>query len=203
MGIDVEATFARGGKELLDFLSFCVMSYHMEPLFAFFHREFAFRRTPERALVLYDCFCAAGAPARMRAGDGLLPPHNVRFAVEMESLRRDVARFASGVNGVPDEMAASPSGTVDSPGLVEARSRSPGILAPTRHFNQLIAQLSAGPGNPIAAPGLRYNPDLTPAANLPEGRMSPSARAFVDNVWRPRVAPILIAAGFRQAANLV
>lgn len=203
MGIDVEATFAKGGRELLGFLSFCVMAYHMEPLFAFFHREYAFRPTPRGALALYDCFCAAGAPARMRAGHEVLPPRNIRFAVEMEALRRDVARFAPEAMMAPGVTSAQPAIAGDLSESVDPGVRPPGTLAPTRHFNQLVARLSAGPANPIAAPGLRFNPNLTPAENLPEGRMSPAARAFVDNVWRPRVAPILTAAGFRQASNLV
>jgi hypothetical protein len=38
--------------------------------------------------------------------------------------------------------------------------------------------------------------------NLPGGRLSAGQRAFVETVWRPRVRPQLVAAGFWRAANL-
>src|SRR5690606_29967459 len=135
-------------------------------------------------------------------GNELLPPRNVRFAIEMEDMRARVAVFTlQAVASTEGPAATGPDSSV-TPRPDAADVRPPGILAASRQFDQLVARLSATPGSPLADAGRAYDPALSPAENLPGGRMSPAARAFVDNVWRPRVAPVLVHAGFRHASNL-
>lgn len=48
----------------------------------------------------------------------------------------------------------------------------------------------------------RYNLKLTPTENLPGKKMTAGQRQFIDQVWQPRIRPVLVSAGFRRIANI-
>lgn len=185
-----EEHFTRGGKPLLDLLAFCVMSYRVEALFAFLVREYRMQPTPQRALALFDLFCAPQAPARMRAF-AVLPPRNVVLQSEMERLRE--LWIAS--QPVP------PGDTALEPGSEEMGALPPPV-APRYLFDSLLAQLQNLPEDPVGAVGRLFDPALSPTENLPGGRMSAGQRAFVEKVWQPRIRPTLVAAGFWRVATV-
>jgi hypothetical protein len=190
MAIDVDLEFRRGGKTMLDFLSYCVIAYHMEPVFAFLVGEYRMRPTPERALALFDTFCATMAPARMRLITEVLPPRNVRFDREMEN-RRQQLRAALDVD------ATLSTGKAD---VAPICRQAP--IPPTYLFDFIVAHMASSSNDPISAPGRHFDPALTPAQNLPGGLMTRGQRAFVENVWRPRVNPMLVATGFWRIADI-
>jgi hypothetical protein len=182
MAIDVEAEFRRGGKTMLDFLAYCVTAYHMEPIFAFLVGEYRTRPTTGRALALFDAFCARSAPARMRLVAEILPPRNVRFDREMRHRRQpSLASF---------DTAMPPAAPYQPP------------IPPPYLFDFIIADMAGRADNPVVSPGRRFDPALTPAQNLPGGRMTAGQRAFVENVWRPRVKPMLVNEGFWRIADI-
>ena len=55
---------------------------------------------------------------------------------------------------------------------------------------------------PLHTAARAFDPACRPIQNLPGGRLNTGQRAFVENVWRPRVRPQLVAAGFWRAADL-
>jgi hypothetical protein len=183
--------FTRGGKPLLDLLSFCVMSYRVEVVFAFLVREYRMRPTPQAALALFDSFCAPDAPARMRALE-VLPPRNVAFQAELERMRE--LWLASRVALMPDPL-------LDEPAEEPIPPPSPPV-APRYVFDFVITHLQHLPGDPVGAAGRKFDPELSPAENLPDGRMTEGQRAFVERVWQPRIRPTLVAAGFWRVANV-
>jgi hypothetical protein len=188
MPIDVQATFRRHGRETLDFLTYCVMSVQLAPLLVFLVGEYRMRPTAAAALALYDMLCAPDAPARVRAAALVLPPRNPRFGEEIETLRHAVGR-------APAEPAADGSATPAEP----AR---PSILPPLHLFDFLAEYLWKSPEDPVRATGLLFDPALAPVENLPGGRMSAGQAAFVDGIWRPRVRPVLVAAGFWRIGTI-
>ncbi len=185
-----EEHFTRGGKPLLDLLAFCVMSYRVEALFAFLVREYRLQPTPERALAMFDVFCAPQAPARMRAIE-VLPPRNVAFQSEIERLR--------------EQWIASQVGPVGEATIEEERdetARLPPPVAPRYLFDSLMAHLQNLPGDPVGAAGRQFDPALSPAENLPGGQMTAGQRAFVERVWQPQIRPALVAAGFWRVGTV-
>jgi hypothetical protein len=182
-----EELFRRGGKPLLSLLSFCVMSYRMEPLFAYLVGEFRMCPTPDRALALYDVFCAPEAPAKLPTWE-LLPPRVMGLREEVERIRRlcDAARTPPTPAAEEEESPAGPS--------------EPG--APKYLFDTLLAALHRYAGDPIGAVGRDFDPDLSPVENLPGGRMNPAQRHFVERVWQPHVRPRLVGAGFPRVATV-
>jgi hypothetical protein len=186
-----EEHFTRGGKPLLDLLSFCVMSYRVEALFAFLVREYRMKPTPPGALALFDVFCAAQAPARMRALE-VLPPRNVVFRSELERIRELwLASQGTRLPGAPLEEGIEGPIALPSP-----------PVAPRYVFDFVITHLQQLPEDPVGAAGRKFDPELSPAENLPGGRMTEGQRAFVERVWQPRVRPTLVAAGFWRVANV-
>jgi hypothetical protein len=89
-----------------------------------------------------------------------------------------------------------------------ARATAPGSHAPVhvpapRHlFDGLVERLRGGERDLVALPGLDFDPTLTPARNLPGGRMTEGQRAWVEKVWVPGVRPRLVAAGFWRVATV-
>jgi hypothetical protein len=175
VAIDAARELERGGKILLDFLSYCVMAYRMEPVFVFLAREYRFRPTPAGALALYDAFLAPGADARLTSAAAHLPPGDLRLERELRPFR-----WAD-----PDSRLAFPAAPV-----------------PRHLFDALVGWILAGEDNPVLRSGLDFDPALTPEANLPGGRMSAGQRAFVEGVWQPRLRRQLVAAGFWKIGNV-
>ncbi len=47
-----------------------------------------------------------------------------------------------------------------------------------------------------------YDPALEPVENLPGGKMTAGQRMFVERVWRPKLRPHLVQAGFLRVASI-
>jgi hypothetical protein len=175
MAIDLDRIFARGGKELIDVLNYCVRSVQMDPVFLFLVMEYRLAPTASRAVALYDMFVSVGAPARIDGGD-LLPPRDLGLQNLIQGLRRVSAAVASPAN--------------------------PGIAPGKFIFDNLSGYLGTNRRGAIARIKRRYNPKLGPNENLPGGKMTSGQKQFVDQVWQPRVRPALVRAGFRRMANI-
>jgi hypothetical protein len=180
--VDVDDVFRRGGADLVDFLQFCVLSVQLEPVFALLVREYRAAPTVARALALYDLFCAPGAPARIRA-EAALPPHDPRLPRALLPLRQP---------------------PVPPPAEAAAEGRATTVPAgPAKYlFDAVVAHLRQGDDRRVGAVGQQFDPGHTPLENLPGGRMTAGQRAFLENVWRPRVRPALVAAGFWRVATI-
>jgi hypothetical protein len=172
--IDTEREMERGGKVLLDFLTYCVMAFRMEPVFAYLARDYRLRPTSAGAVALHDVFLAPAASARLRAVAPHLPPLDLRMEREVRSLRP-----LSPGEPPPDHVAA-----------------------PRHLFDGLLQRMGEEESNPILLPGLDFDPARTPEANLPGGRMTQGQRAFVERVWQPGLRPRLVAAGFWRIRNV-
>lgn len=177
VAIDVDECLRHGGKPLITFLTFCIYSIRLEPLFVFLAGEFRLRPKVAGALALYDLFCAPQAPARIDA-HLVLPPRELRLREAVERLR------------------TAPSG----PGEPEEPEVRRIVVAPARQlFDVIVAHLRE---RPLVEYGRDFDPELSATENLPNGRMNEAQRAFVDRVWQPRVRPQLVAAGFWKVANV-
>jgi hypothetical protein len=181
VAVDVDEVLRRGGVVLLDFLQYCVLSVQVEPVFALLAREYRMAPTAARALTLYDLFCAPDAPARIRA-PAALPPYDLRLPRAVEPLR-----------------LPPPPPPADAD---EGVGTTVPIGPPNYLFDFVVAQLRQGPSDPLQGAGHKFDPARTPLENLPGGRQTAGQRAFVENVWRPRVRPALAAAGFWRVATI-
>ncbi|MGH8666360.1 MAG: hypothetical protein ACREUX_19025, partial [Burkholderiales bacterium] len=152
----------------------------MEPVFVFLVHEYRQQPRHAAALALYDMFCAPGAPARLDA-HALLPPMNLTLAACVRTLR---AQWLQMYSAEPAD-AAIPT-TVPMRGM----------------FDRIVDGLTQIPAGRWARLGLYYNPARDPAENLPGGRMTPAQRHFVENIWKPRVRPCLVSAGFWQMQTI-
>ena len=182
MPVELSGLFSRGGPDLIAFLDYCVFSVQMAPVFAFLAGDFGSIPTASRALALYDSFCAAGAPARLKA-DAVLTPRDLRLDKPMRDLRR---RWLA---------SRQPRATEDDAVI-------PAPLPPRFLFQFILDHLNDDPESILHVAARSFDPSLSPSANLPGGRMSPGQQAFVDGVWRPRVRPTLLAGGFWRIANI-
>jgi hypothetical protein len=178
MAIKINDVFTRGGKPLIDFLEFCVLSVEMDPVCAFLILEYRREPTLPRALALYDSFCAARAPARVSVVE-LLPPKNLDLEPVISLAR---TRWQEFLNAEPDQERPVPRPT-----------------SPPRH---MFDALAAGLRVPAARVGQRFDPDLAPLEQLPGGALNEGQRAFVENTWRRQVRPHLVSAGYRRIANI-
>ena len=174
MPIDAEREIERGGKVLLDFLTYCVMAFRMEPIFACLARDYRLHPTPAGAVALYDVFLAPEAGARLNAVGAHLPPRDLL-------LEREVRRLRPPTPGAPAPLEVS---------------------TPRHLFDGLLDRMREGEPNPILLPGLDFDPAVAPEANLPGGRMTQGQRAFVERVWQPGLRPRLVAAGFWKVRNV-
>jgi hypothetical protein len=181
--IDVADMLARGGRGRIDLLRYCVMSIAMEPVFLFLAGEYRLRPTHTGALALYDVFCEPRSAARLSTHD-LLPPRELALAAEIALLRE---RWTA--------MQAPPADENDAPRTVPA---GPGRSL----FDALVRGVRADANGKLAALSAAYDPRLSPAENLPGGKMNASQRSFVDNVWQPYAKPRLAGAGFWQIATV-
>lgn len=179
---DIHDIFRRGGKQLIDFLEYCVISRKMAPVFAFLLSEYRTQPTVEKALGLYDMFCAADAPARLDAAP-VLPPRDLRIQQEILRIRDHIHQLEV-LNALSPELPRRPA-------------------TPAKYlFDFIVDHLGSCEDQPLGEIARRYDPNLTPLENLPGGKMSRAERLFVDRVWQPSVRPRLAAAGFRRIANV-
>jgi hypothetical protein len=179
---DLDEILTRGGAHRVALLQYCVLSVTMEPLFVYLVGDFRLRPTLVGALAIYDLFCAARAPGRIRAPD-VLPPQNLRLTADVEAARRRWTELHAG--------DAEPNG----------RS-TPSITLHGHLFDTVFARVRNDPDGPFMRVRRSYDARLTPAQNLPGGRMSPSQRQFRDETWLPFIRPQLVAAGFWQVASI-
>ena len=180
--VDIEEILRRGGGARVALLRHCVLSVTMEPLFVFSVREYRLRPTHLAALALYDVFCAAEAPARIRA-PRVLPPRDLRIHAAIQVIRMQRAQMQS--PAPPDVTSAVP------------------VTTPHRElFDPVAEALRSDPQGGYQALACRYDPARSPHENLPGGRMSAFQRYFVENIWQPVARPQLVAAGFWQMASI-
>jgi hypothetical protein len=193
VAIDFDDVLTRGGHELIRFLHFCVYSVEMAPLFVALAKEYRFRPTVPGALALYECFCAQDAPARIRA-DVVLWPRDMRLERMISRLRQEVQIFEAAVQ------ASSPAEGAESSGT---RRRTPPPPAPVVFlFDHVVEHLAGEGAGTLDTAARAFDPAREPMENLPGGRLTAGQRAFLENVWRPRIRPRLVSAGFWRAANL-
>ena len=100
------------------------------------------------------------------------------------------------------EDAAGMSFDGDTSGTVGATGRPSPPAADRALFDGLMKSMWADPDGALRRAERDYDPSLTPEANLPGGRMTPAQRIFVNDVWRPRVRPLLVDAGFWQLSSI-
>jgi hypothetical protein len=182
MPADLDALLARGGKGRIDLLQFAVCSVQPEPLFVLLVGELQLAPTVERAVVLDDVFCAAGAAFRLRCPE-LLAPIDLRLITSLRPLRQYLQHLAS------------PPLDDDGKPLPARRPSVAGGL-----FDHLVDHVRRS--DHWRAIADHYDPSRGPHENLPDGKMTAAQRHFVDRVWQPAVRPRLVSAGFRHAATL-
>ena len=185
MSIHLDAVLQRGGKGLLELMHYCVMSVQPEPLFVWLVREYRQEGAGGRALALYDVFCARRSSARPGGAD----PRAVRLALAqaIDAIRRQAAWAAEPPAPVGEDEAPSPRFV---------------SLPPAHLFDAAAAHLLGDADGPLARIAHDYDPERTPLENLAGGKMNASQRFFVENVWRPRLRPQLVAAGFWRIATV-
>lgn len=174
----IDEILAAGGERRIALLQFCVMSVTMEPLFVFLARAYCLRPTHIGALALYDVFCAADAPARIRALH-VLPPRHLRLLSDIQIIRSQWAQMRS--DEVPDEGSSVP------------------ITVPHRHLFDFVTEaLRNDPDGHYARLSRAFDPERTPQQNLSGGRINDGQRRFREKIWVPVARPRLVAAGFWQ-----
>jgi hypothetical protein len=179
MAIDLDEVFSKGGKPSLDVLHYCVLAVQPEPLFAFLVRDYAAAPTAAKAVALYDVFCDPGAEARLGCV-AALPPRELRLAQLIAPLRQALQN----VHKTPAD--------ADNPTFVP--------LPPRHLFDELLRHVRDM--DTLKRLADEYDPSRTPQENLPGGKMNAGQRFFVERVWRPRLRPRLVAAGFWRLATV-
>lgn len=191
MPVDIEAVFTTGGRGLVEFLQHCVMATELDPIFVFLAREYRTIPTRDKAIALFDMFCAEGALARISPLP-LLPPRNLGLVQAIASLRK-----------VPmPAVPASVETTEETPKEVARPIPPPVVLPPKYLFDGLSDYLVQEKDGALARLASDYDPALSPLENLSGGEMTAGQRQFVDRVWQPRVRPLLVQSGFRRIANI-
>ncbi len=178
----IDRILAEGGAGRIALLRYCVISITMEPIFVFLASEYRLRPTHAGAVALYDVFCAPGGPAPIRAA-ALLPPHHLGLASGIDTLRRQVRQLHAPQPAAPHD------------GIP--------ITAPMRGlFDPVVELVRTDPEGRFTRMARRYDASRTPVQNLPGARMTAGQRHFVENVWRPRIRPGLVSAGFWQLTTI-
>src|SRR4051812_20378528 len=159
MAIDVQETFERGGKELLQLLDYCVRSIQMDPLFLFLVRDFRLAPTLPKAVALYEIFCAPKSLGRISVEESL-PPRDFRLQEALRPLRLNWTR-------------------VEATRLFDEENRVPAILPPRQLFDFVVSEVEK------QSPAMRrierrYKPTQSSIENLTGGKMSEAQRHFVD-----------------------
>ena len=158
------------------------MSVTLEPVFVFLVSEYRLRPSQASAIALNDAFCAPGALARI-AAPGVLPTQHIHLSATINTVRRQWAQMQSA------EPPAEGHSILITP--------SPRYL-----FDDIAKACRDVATSGYARIAANYNPELTPAQNLPGGKMTDGQRQFVEYVWKPKVRPGLIAAGFWKIADI-
>ncbi len=214
MAVDLNATFSSGGRPLIDFLEYCVLSIQMDPVFCYLARDFKSLPSATKAVALYEAFCAPTTPARISCHK-LLPPFDRRILNDIDPLRPPppperhdppVSNDEEEDDDDDDDGSESSDATGDDDAEEEAPDAEPSFIPPPRLppsylFDQIIGELER------TSPSIRqirqtYNPSLEPIENLPGGQLTQGQRIFVDNVWGPQIRPFLVQAGFFRIANI-
>lgn len=180
MAVDPWKLLWAGGRGAIDLLEYCVASVQLEIVFTYLVADYRNRPTAERAIALYDGFCGRGAPGRIEAG-GALPPRSLRLTQEIERIRQ----------GLADVELYNASGP---------ESPKPMAIPPRHLFDAVVAAVTAADHEGVQRIAESYDPALSPAQNLPGGRMTEGARAWVETVWRGQLRPALVRAGFARVA---
>jgi hypothetical protein len=179
---DLDTLLTQGGAPRIALLRLCVMSVTPDPLFVFLVGEYRIRPAHAAALALYDAFCAPGALARIEA-PGALPPLDLRLGSAIATLRQQWVQRHS---------LEPPDAT-----------NSVAVSTPPRHLFDAVAKACQNnPAGGYVRLAASYNPQRSPEEHLPGGRMTAGQRQFVEYVWKPRVRPGLIAAGFWRIADI-
>ena len=193
MAIDFEKTLNSGGKDLIQFLHYCVYSVELAPVFVFLAREYRLRPTVNGALTLHAIFCAIGAPARIKA-EPVIAPRNLQLDQLVVRMTAQQRTFEEGQQAAGSETTA---------GVTDTERRGPPAPSPVIFlFDGVVAHLRGDPDGSLHSVARAFDPTRDPIQNLHGGRLNAGQRAFVENVWRPRVRPQLVAAGFWRAADI-
>jgi hypothetical protein len=195
MTVDVDLLIRRGGRPLVDILNYCVCSINVDAMFLFLVHEYRVAPTTDKAVAVYEVFCAPAAPARISIENNL-PPKDPRIL-------HAIAPYANAYRA-PDPPTPSQS---EGPSQSEESSDAPWLgnrmlLPPKYFFDSLSSTLRTGPEDPFDRVGRLYDPERTPIENLPGGKMTAAQTHFAEYVWVPRVRPPLVRAGFRRIANI-
>ena len=180
MAVDIDKILSVGGEPLVDLLNYAVRAVQTDLLFTFLVGEYRQAPTSQKAVALYETFCAPQALARVSA-TGLLPPVNPQLEVALRPLRANVAEMHAAIGegrGVP--ILILPPKFIFDAVAVHLRENSVGLRRIKRN----------------------YRMKRTPTENLPGGRMNEGQRFFVDKVWVPNLRPRLIAVGFRRVSSI-
>ena len=180
--LSLEQIVAAGGRGRIDLLRHCVQTVTLEPLFVFLAGEYRQRPTHVAALALFEMFCVPAAPCLLRAHQAL-PPREPMLAASVRAIRAQWLQLQS-----PQPVAAEDAVAITVP--------THGL------FDNVVRAVTNDPDGPYASLARRYDPALTPAENLPDGRMTQAQRLFVENTWKPVARPRLVAAGFWQLAAI-
>ncbi len=195
MAIDFDDILNRGGNELIQFLHYCVYSVQLAPIFILLARDYRMRPTVSGALALYANFCATGAPARIKA-DHVLAPRNLQL--DQLVLRMTAQQRVFDEAQQQQQKEAEADVVANTEGRRGPPPPSPVIFL----FDDVVAHVRGDLDGPLHTAARAFDPTFRPMQNLPGGRLNVGQRAFVENVWRPRVRPQLVAAGFWRAADL-
>jgi hypothetical protein len=179
--INIRKLISQGGRELIDFLDYCVRSVQMDPLFLFLALEYRNQPTTPRAVALYEVFCAPDAPART-SNPAILPPMDLRLEAANRPLKQDLIRVQAAQFG-------------------NSNPTTPLILPPKCQFDPVVSNLEET-SDCLRQIEQCYHPERSPLENLPGGAMTSAQRAFVERVWEPKLRPWLVAAGFRRIATI-
>jgi hypothetical protein len=208
LAVNVNEIFKRGGRGLIDFLEYCVLTVNKDLVFVYLVHEYQLRPTAIGATGLFDMFCAANAPAKISVVS-LLPPKDRRLEMAIEIYRARPS--AEGPNHAPAENSiASEHGTSENDALSppealpdDAAPASRHVPLPPRYlFDPIVQRITTDASASITAIEQNYDPTLTPHENLPDGRLNAGQRAFVEYTWLPIVRPHLVAAGFWRIATV-
>jgi hypothetical protein len=193
MVTDVDEVFTRGGRGLIDLLEYCVVSVRCDPIFVFLVREYRLQPSAPRAIALHEMFCERDAPARLSIFNAVAPGQ-LALRQRIEPLRAAwLALEARAENG-----GGAAHG---EPADEETEASAVPVPVPAKYlFDKILRAVARG--GQLMQVARDYDPALEPVANLPGGCINAGQRAFVENVWQPRMRPCLVSAGFRRIANV-
>jgi hypothetical protein len=181
MAVNVQKTFEKGGKKLIDLLDYCVRSMEMAPLFLFLVQEYRRAPTAAKAVALFEIFCRANAPSTIDV-PAAIPPINLQ-------IQTDLRPFIS-----------APQGSHASEPMPSVWSQR--VLLPPKYLFDSLAAAVLKDSVSFRRVSRRYQPSRSPLENLPGGKMTMSQRHFVEKVWEPVLRPQLMSAGFWRMSTI-